>query len=211
MMDGEIEEFTPGARAMAHTMFTALIILSWLTIVYAETFRVGITYLALLLVGFVIFLFKVAGLEIPVLFIGFKDEPGEDLALGFFVGVIISLPITAGLIKPEVNTATAPMAMGVIIAVPIVEELFFRGIIQPTVAEFTNDVVGILTQAMLFSLYHISVWGADINSIILGVIIGLLMGSLVAWRESIESAMVAHLMINMIMVLWGTLGGVAQA
>ncbi len=210
MMDGEIEEFTPGTIAMTFTMLTALIILSWLTIVYAETFRMGITYLALLLVSFVIFPFRVAGLEIPILFVGFKDEPGEDLALGFFVGVIISLPITAGLIKPEINAVNAPLAMGVIIAVPIVEELFFRGIIQPTVAEFTNDVVGILTQAVLFSLYHISVWGTDISSIILGVIIGLLMGSLVAWRESIDSAMVAHLMINMIMVLWGALGGVPQ-
>ncbi|RLG85669.1 MAG: hypothetical protein DRO39_05000 [Thermoprotei archaeon] len=209
MMDGRVEEFTTGVMAMTYIMLTSIIVLSWLSVVYAETFKMGIVYLVLMLISFVTFLFKVTGLEIPIEFTGFKDEPGEDMALGFFIGIMLSMPVMADLIEPRVGSVSAPMAMGLIIAVPVVEELFFRGIILTTVGEMTNEMVGLLTQAVLFSLYHVSVWGTDINSVIIGVMIGLLMGCLVVWRESVESAIIAHMMFNAITILWGTLGGVA--
>jgi len=201
-------EYGSGIVSMSFAMFSSLLILSWFSIVYGETFRAGITYLALLVVSMMVFMMKVADLPVPIEFIGFKDEPGEDLAVGSFTGIMISLPIMAGLVPPACIEASPQLATIVIVAAPLVEEMFFRGLILPTVSELINPYVALASQAVLFALYHVSVWGDTASSLLMGVLMGILFGALALWRESIEAPIMAHIMFNFVSVIWGTLGGV---
>ena len=64
------------------------------------------------------------------------------------------------------------MLVGASLLGPIVEECFFRGLIQPKLIEQIGPVAGIIMQSVLFSLVHLHFDGKFLVIMITGVILG---------------------------------------
>lgn len=112
-------------------------------------------------------------------------------ALLYLVGAESVLPVRA----PEIITWVVALPIGVRIALSlsagVVEEIFFRGFLQPR--------VGIVLSSVLFVLAHLSY---DQPFLLVGVaLLSLLFAVLVRWRQSIWAAMVAHAAFDAIQLL----------
>ncbi len=87
---------------------------------------------------------------------------------------------------PEIVTYLAGLSLGlrmlVSLSAGVVEELFFRGLLQPR--------IGILASTAMFGLAHLSY---DQPWMLIGVtLLSLIFALLVRWRQSLLAAMVAH-------------------
>jgi membrane protease YdiL (CAAX protease family) len=93
------------------------------------------------------------------------------------IGLVIALPILVRLLLS--------------ISAGVVEELFFRGFLQPR--------VGVLASSTLFVMAHLSY---DQPFLLIGVgLLSLLFASLVIWRQSIWAAISAHAVFDAIQLL----------
>ncbi len=140
---------------------------------------------------------------------GLAREIGIGLAAGVagWLGVIAVLFAIAALLyllgaesilptrAPEIITWVVALPVGVRIALSlsagVVEELFFRGFLQPR--------VGIVLSSILFVLAHLSY---DQPFLLIGVaLLSLLFAFLVRWRQSLWAAVVAHATFDAIQLL----------
>lgn len=141
------------------------------------------------------------------------EKPLTELGLGFLAGVagwlaVIALMIATALAiyllggeeilpkePPELVPVIAGLAIGVRIAIGltagVVEELFFRGLLQPR--------VGIAFSTALFVLAHLSY---EQPFMLIGITaLSLLFAFLVRWRRSILAAIVAHATFDLVQLL----------
>ncbi len=140
---------------------------------------------------------------------GSGREVAIGLAAGFagWAGVLAAMLGVAGLIYlvagPEALPQTPPAVIPWMAALPValrlalalsagvVEELFFRGFLQPR--------IGLLASSGLFVLAHVSY---DQPLMLVGVaLLSLLYGLLVRWRQSLWAAIVAHALFDAVQLL----------
>ncbi|MDX1643269.1 MAG: type II CAAX endopeptidase family protein [Thermoanaerobaculia bacterium] len=140
---------------------------------------------------------------------GLTREIGIGLAAGVagWLGVIAALFAIAALLyllgaesmlptrAPEIITWVVALPVGVRVALSlsagVVEELFFRGFLQPR--------IGIVLSSVLFVLAHLSY---DQPFLLIGVaLLSVLFAFLVRWRQSIWAAVVAHATFDAIQLL----------
>jgi membrane protease YdiL (CAAX protease family) len=83
-----------------------------------------------------------------------------------------------------------------IILTPVGEEILIRGFIYGYLRKKLGVILGLLLQALLFSLMHF--YGYDLNSTVQLFVIGLILGLLYEKTGSIYPAMICHGMLNYI-------------
>jgi membrane protease YdiL (CAAX protease family) len=137
-----------------------------------------------------------------------------DLGIGGLVGLVLRF-IVQGIAPatPQASldgTATPPTAqlavlvIGAVVIAPLIEELFFRGILQRSVSGLVRGgraariVVAVLASTALFVLLHLAsaapaTWGAVAVTTGLS---GLVLGLLAATTRRLGSAIVAHVVFN---------------
>ncbi|WP_065961345.1 CPBP family intramembrane glutamic endopeptidase [Curtobacterium sp. UCD-KPL2560] len=100
-------------------------------------------------------------------------------------------------------------AVGIVIVSPVIEETFFRGLFQRTLAaELTprTQWLAVVLTAFLFALSHLFL-GAATTTIagfqvfVTTFVLGLLTGALVAMTNRIGAAVVAHVLFNAVAVV----------
>ena len=177
----------------------SIVLLLWVATVCPDLMSASFYYLSMLMVSAIVFLLRSAGLEIPFYFTGLSDEPYEEMVIGVCAGALMSAPVITGLIAfPPVDV---PMkALFLVLVAPIVEELFFRGFLLTTLVEYLGLPLGIFLQALVFSLFHWA-WVVRIEYLAPYFFFGLVLGYLVSLRGSIDSAILAHLLYNLIGVV----------
>ena len=145
----------------------------------------------------------------------FRGEP-LDLARGFSTGFILQIPIVIILvtivtlvfdIAPDgralslIDSVRSPLdlivlVLGVAVGAPIVEEIFYRGVVQRALVDRFGPVVGIGVASLLFGAVHFS-W---VNLLPLTVV-GAGFGLLAHKYGRLLPAIIAHMTFNAITVV----------
>ncbi len=163
-----------------------------------------------------------------------RDRPGwsmkgplADIPIGIGAGIALQVPILVivvmvmnvifGEFEPSgralalVDAASASPLLTILLIVcvavgaPVVEELFYRGLVQPALIRLTNPTIGIGLASVIFGAVHFSV----VELIPLSVV-GLVLGILAHRTGRLLPAIVAHMTFNSftlaILLLAGNLG-----
>jgi len=164
---------------------------------------VGLTYTVFLVFVTVFFMIKFVNREAPgaVIDLGDPDRSWINISMGALLGVFAAIAVMSGAVaKPAAIafTITHPIQfIFVCLAAPFIEELFFRGLLLPTFAQYLGLSIGIFLTSLLFSLYHASTWGA-VGFI--GYLVPFLIGMLFAFAtirfESVAPAIIGHMTLN---------------
>lgn len=149
-----------------------------------------------------------------------RDRPGwsmrgrlSDIPLGIAAGVALQIPILGivvlimnlifGEFEPSgraltlVDAASASplltilLVLCVAVGAPVVEELFYRGLVQPALIRLTNPTIGIGLASLIFGAVHFSL----VELIPLSVV-GLVLGLLAHRTGRLLPAIIAHMAFN---------------
>jgi membrane protease YdiL (CAAX protease family) len=122
------------------------------------------------------------------------------------MGVFVAISLLAGAAAQPaamVFTIATPITFFfVALIAPIVEELFFRGALLPTLALYLSKPIGLILSSIFFALYHIATWGATgLVGIIIPFFFALLLGLLTLKFESVAPALIAHMTANILLTI----------
>lgn len=136
----------------------------------------------------------------------------SDIPLGIAAGAFIQVPILtivsilmtlilgdfapSGRAQELVDSLDSPLAiialvLGVAVGAPLVEELFYRGIIQGSLVEKIGDIPGLLVASLIFGAVHIR-----LIEIFPLAVAGLGFGLLVHFTGRLLPAIIAHMAFN---------------
>jgi membrane protease YdiL (CAAX protease family) len=79
---------------------------------------------------------------------------------------------------------------------PLMEELFFRGFLYPVLARRIGIVAGILVSALGFGLMHAAQYGYSWASILLIFLVGVVLGTVRAKKDSVAAGVLVHMGYN---------------
>jgi uncharacterized protein len=79
---------------------------------------------------------------------------------------------------------------------PLMEELFFRGMLYPVLARRTGAFGGVLITAILFALMHFSQYGRSWSAALIIFLVGLVLTTIRAVTKSVASSFLAHVGYN---------------
>ena len=82
---------------------------------------------------------------------------------------------------------------------PIAEEIFFRGFLLEKFESSAGAPIAILTTSVLFGLAHMSY--GKIYPVILPIVFGIILGYVVIKTKNLYSAIIAHIIFNVIVIL----------
>lgn len=139
-----------------------------------------------------------------------------DIPRGFVVGFVLQIPIVIILVNiivsifdiaPDTGAASlvesvggpldlVALVLGVVFGAPIVEEIFYRGVVQRALVDRLGAVVGIGIASLLFGAVHLSL----VNFFPLSVV-GAGFGFLAYKYGRLLPAIVAHMTFNLITVV----------
>jgi membrane protease YdiL (CAAX protease family) len=122
------------------------------------------------------------------------------------MGVFVAISLMAGAAAQPaamVFAIATPIAFFfVALIAPIVEELFFRGALLPTLTLYLSKPIGLILSSIFFALYHIATWGATgLAGLIIPFLFALLLGLLTLKFESVAPALIAHMTANVILTI----------
>ncbi len=142
----------------------------------------------------------------------------SDIPLGIGAGVFIQVPVLtivgilmtlilgdftqSGRAQELVDSLNSPFAyaaliLGVAVGAPVVEELFYRGIIQGSLVEKLGDIPGLILASIIFGAVHLS-WIEFIPLTVAGLGFGLL--ALKTGR--LLPAIIAHMAFNAVTLVF---------
>lgn len=142
-----------------------------------------------------------------------------DALVGAFVGLVLrcvmiaiellsvgSVTSSSSLFKVDHNLLwfTTAIIAPVIIA-PVVEELFFRGLVLPAIG---TNWIGILGSAIIFSVMHLA-YGFDLLTAVSTFIVGVVLGALAVRTKRLGASITAHVFYNASLIAMSELGGMA--
>ena len=129
---------------------------------------------------------------------------GAVIAVPFVLMGLDEVGPRAGLFEGlEVDVLTVlVVAFVAVIGAPIIEELFFRGLLQRALLPKLGTAGAVCTQAFLFALVHLSPTSGMSNVLVVGVIFpaGVVFGLAAKWR-GLGTSVVAHSLFNVVAVI----------
>jgi membrane protease YdiL (CAAX protease family) len=90
-----------------------------------------------------------------------------------------------------------------VVAAPIIEELFFRGLLLRAFSARMHVAWAVTLQALVFGCYHLSL-GLGLYNVAYAVstaVFGFIMGWIAAWRRTLGVAMTAHAITNLVIFI----------
>ncbi len=88
---------------------------------------------------------------------------------------------------------------------PLMEELFFRGMLYPVLARRLGAIAGIFITAVLFGLMHFAQYGRSWGAVLIIFLVGVVLTTIRAVTKSVASSFLAHVGYNTtLMVLAAT-------
>ncbi len=214
------------AVASVGALLVAIVIL-WLPSVHVALVRwpavlVGIVDLLLLsapLLGAVLVAARVTGDRLAAA-VGLRGFSWIDLVGGLSVGLIarglveLVAPSVGGVLLEDALAATIVALVGAVLVTPLIEELFFRGLLQRALGDalagagrWVAGVVAVLVATAIFTGLHALAAGESVPvGLLLGtVVVGLGCGFLTLLTGRLAGALIAHVVFNAIgaaLLLW---------
>jgi len=147
----------------------------------------------------------------PVLLsLGWRMRSASVLAYAAFAGIALPFVISGigyVLHTPKVSTPmdkipdSVPLALMAVVLAPFFEELFFRGFLQPLLTRTFGVILGILVTAGLFGSLHAAEYSFVWQYVVAIGIVGIALGIVRAWTNSIVPTTVMHGCFNGLQVL----------
>ncbi len=143
------------------------------------------------------------------------DKIPSSISLGIFVTALIIISTTFISVMFSEMTGDAPanpyksmpeerfkwITILAIFFAPVVEEIFFRGFMQPAISKITGPFLGILVTAIIFGVSHTQY--LDYNTAIFSVTaIGLILGITKYRTGSVMPGIFAHFFNNLLAVIY---------
>ena len=121
--------------------------------------------------------------------------------LGNFAQMVFPIPVAEQLLRQRMVTPTGlgsalAILFAVVVVAPVSEELLFRGLLLPGLAERHGRVIGILISALLFGIIHF-----DPVAIIYATTAGIVLGALALRTGSTLVAIALHAGVNAVPIL----------
>ena len=120
------------------------------------------------------------------------------LLLGRFLPFPKETPFDALLRRPATVILIAVFAVTL---GPLMEELFFRGFFYPVLARRFGMGIGISVTALGFGLMHAAQYGYSWASVLLIFLVGLVLGSVRARKDSVAAGVLVHMAYNGTIIL----------
>jgi uncharacterized protein len=89
------------------------------------------------------------------------------------------------------------LALAVVLAAPLMEEILFRGLLYPALSAQIGAILGVAITTLAFGLVHVCTYGLDWYSILQTLVMGLVLTVLRAWTHSLWPSTAAHIAINL--------------
>ena len=143
-----------------------------------------------------------------------------DVVLGAFVGLLLRMALivtelfTVGYVSSSSSVFAVPhdflwIATAVIapaFVAPVVEELFFRGLVLPAIGV---NWIGIVASAIIFSAVHLA-YGFNLLTAISTFVVGVVLGVLAARTGRLGASITAHVVYNASLIAVSELGGLGS-
>jgi uncharacterized protein len=91
----------------------------------------------------------------------------------------------------------AILALAVVVAAPLMEEILFRGLLYTSLSARIGVPAGITITTLTFGVVHVCTYGTDWYSILQTLVMGLILTLLRAWTRSLWPCTVAHVTNNL--------------
>ena len=137
-----------------------------------------------------------AALGFAVVFISLQAE-----RIALLVVEVLHLPVrtnTEGLSASDDRALYLTLAAVAIIAAPLVEELFFRGLLLSALRSRLGPVAAVAVQAVLFGAYHagpVYGWG-NVGLVVILSTVGVVFGAAAQLTRRLGPSMVGHALLN---------------
>ena len=139
------------------------------------------------------------------------DRSGRTFFIGIVAGVVgiafwilgptVGEPRSGGFDPTALGEAAAPWVIGLrvvrlAIVVPFVEELFWRGYLQPTLTRTRGAAIGLVSTAVFVALAH------QPSDWLIAFVYGLLAGVVYLWTKSLAACIAMHATANLILGIY---------
>lgn len=88
----------------------------------------------------------------------------------------------------------------VVVLSPVLEEMFFRGVLLPTMGKLLPGILAFVGQAAIFGSWHFVAYGGDTNAMLAAGLFGLLAAALNFVFKSLAPSLALHIVYN-----WGVI------
>ncbi|PAQ14466.1 CPBP family intramembrane glutamic endopeptidase [Bacillus sp. FJAT-42315] len=181
-------------------------ILLYITFSDRDIFWYIYTAANLFFISFVIINEKIDDKQKTTSFIKYGLLSGLLLYLLFWIGHLL-LPILPFSLEKQVTSMYkwySPQFSWHYIVLLLVfipgEELFWRGFIQKRLSNHFNDLTAILVSASLYA--SIFIYSEKIVWMLAALVAGLFWGALYAWKRSIPTLIISHLVFDLLLIIF---------
>ena len=112
---------------------------------------------------------------------------------------VLDVPITSNVTDVTDNRALyVTLAAVAVVAAPVVEELFFRGLLLSALRSRLSAVPAVAIQAVVFGAYHAAPvygWG-NVGLVVVLSVVGAVFGATAQVTRRLGAGMVAHALLN---------------
>jgi membrane protease YdiL (CAAX protease family) len=198
------------AAPMTLLLLSLFLIIGWVVVTVPNTqlgmlnaFQISIVYAVFLIVTLIVFMIKYANPDAAfgVIDLGPPEKTWLNVGLGVSIGVFIAIMLLSGQVAKLSGyaftiTGALPFLFAGVVA-PIIEELFFRGVLLPTLSTYFSVPVGIVLSSAIFAYYHVNAWGATgLIGILIPFAFALILSFLTLTTQSVASAIITHIVVN---------------
>lgn len=126
---------------------------------------------------------------------------GLTLLLGLLVSALSQVPEenlgNTGMVTSVTGIWLPIVTLGATVGAPIVEELFFRGLVLPVIARRWGNLLGVIVSSVLFGVMHIqSTFASSVYTVTMVTMVGMLLGYLKVKTGRIGATIAAHIALN---------------
>jgi membrane protease YdiL (CAAX protease family) len=198
------------AAPMALLLLSLFVIIGWVAVTTPNTqlgllnaFQISIVYAVFLIVTLIVFMTKYANPDIAlsVIDLGPPEKTWLNVGLGVSIGVFVAIMLLSGQVAKLTGyaftiTGALPFLFAGVVA-PIIETLFFNGVLMPTFCTYFSTPVGVILASGIFAYYHVNTWGATgLIGILIPFAFALILSFLTLLTQSIAPAIIAHIVVN---------------
>ena len=210
-VDTAVFELYPENRLpMFMTFVGCALFVSWVIVNVPEAFTAGVSYLALLTIAALAYLASASARIGAVMDFGDPGKAYYAIGTGFTIGFAVVLPVLIKIVSPIEAAALPPgglTAMFVCFVAPVVEELFFGGVILPVFTYIGGAIIGIAMTSLLFALFHYAVYGVALAVVVYLALFRAVVSAIQLQYGGIAPGIYAHLVVNTVSYVLSLEGG----
>jgi len=202
------------AAPMTLLLLSLFLIIGWVAVTTPNTqlgllnaFQISIVYTVFLIITLTVFMIKYANPDAAfgVIDLGAPEKTWLNVGLGVSIGVFVAVMLLSGQVAELSGfaftiTGALPFLFAGVVA-PIIETLFFNGVLLPTFSTYFSTPVGIVLSSGIFAYYHVNTWGATgLIGILIPFAFALILSFLSLMTQSIAPAIITHIVVNAIIL-----------